>query len=64
MTIEILLETTPDWDYSGGVYHVNKMTGKLYAYQKSQDSDIKVFSKPLMFSKSWRKFDKLGSYSL
>jgi hypothetical protein len=39
-------------------YYLNK-EGKCVAYCKSGEEEIKVFIKPLSFSKSYRKFDKI-----
>ena len=44
-----------------GMYHVNKQ-GQLVAYRQLGGS-LKIFRKPLkMFSKSRRKFEKIGEY--
>jgi hypothetical protein len=62
--IEILQEIT-DWgteNVSNGEYHVNGL-GQLYAY-KANGGDLKVFNKPMkQFSKSRRKFKKVGEYN-
>ena len=60
--IDILQEVT-DWGkYSAnnGIYHVNG-AGQLVAYKPSADAELKTFINPLkQFSKSRRKFVKLG----
>lgn len=60
--IEILQETT-DWGkfkVNNGVYHVNG-AGQLVAYQINQDSEVQVLKSPSkQFSKSRRKFVKIG----
>ena len=62
--IEILQEVT-DWgteNVSNGEYHVNALD-QLYAY-KAVGGDLKVFNKPMkQFSKSRRKFKKVGEYN-
>ena len=58
--ISILKEVT-DWDMPKGNYHVDQ-NGHLVAYQ-APDAELKVFSTPMkQFSKSRRKFGKVGSY--
>ena len=61
--IEILKEVT-DWgdlNISNGFYHVNGQT-QLVAYQPV-GGELKVFKKPMKhFSKSRRKFQKVGDY--
>ena len=61
--IEILKEVT-DWGdhtITTGFYHVNGQT-QLVAYQPP-GGDLKVFNKPMKnFSKSRRKFVKVGDY--
>lgn len=60
--IEILLETT-DWGkykVNNGMYHVNG-AGQLVAYQPNAESPLQVLKSPSkQFSKSRRKFVKLG----
>ena len=59
--IDILQETT-DWGkypVSNGIYHVNG-AGQLVAYQ-APEGELKTFNKPMkQFSKSRRKFTKVG----
>jgi hypothetical protein len=61
--IEILQEVT-DWSdhtITNGLYHVNGQV-QLVAYQ-APGSELKVFNKPMkQFSKSRRKFKKVGEY--
>ena len=61
--IEILKEVT-DWGdhtITNGLYHVNGQV-QLVAYQ-APGSELKVFNKPMkQFSKSRRKFKKVGEY--
>jgi hypothetical protein len=61
--IEILKEVT-DWGdhtIANGFYHINGQT-QLVAYQPP-GGDLKVFNKPMKnFSKSRRKFVKVGDY--
>ena len=61
--IEILKEVT-DWGdhvISNGYYHVNRQT-QLVAYQ-AEGGELKIFNKPMKhFSKSRRKFVKIGDY--
>ena len=64
--IEILKEVT-DWgteNVSNGEYHVNG-AGQLVAYRAAgAGADLKVFSTPMkQFSKSRRKFKKVGEYN-
>jgi hypothetical protein len=62
--IEILLETT-DWGkykVNNGMYHVNG-AGQLVAYQPNAESPLQVLKSPSkQFSKSRRKFKKIGAY--
>lgn len=62
--IEILLETT-DWGkykVNNGMYHVNG-AGQLVAYQPNAESPLQVLKTPSkQFSKSRRKFKKIGAY--
>ena len=59
--ISILKETT-DWDMPKGEYHVDQ-NGHLVAYQ-APEAELKVFSTQMkQFSKSRRKFKKVGEYS-
>jgi hypothetical protein len=55
---EILVETTGG-DFPAHTYYLNS-EGKLIAFKKCNDDTIKVFSKPLMFSKTKRKFKKVS----
>lgn len=61
--IEILQETT-DWGdapVANGQYHVNEL-GQLVAYQ-ALNGELKVFKSPMkQFSKTRRKFQKVGEY--
>ena len=60
-TISVLQEVT-DWSIPNGIYHVDK-NGHLVAYQ-GPDSELKVFSAPMkQFSRSRRKFKKVGEYA-
>jgi hypothetical protein len=52
----ILKEITPD--LLPHTYLVDEQKGKMYAYRKST-GEINVFSKPLSFSKRYRKFEKV-----
>jgi hypothetical protein len=60
--IEILQEVT-DWGkykVNNGIYHINS-AGSLVAYQPSPDVELKVLKSPSkQFSKSRRKFVKIG----
>ena len=60
--IEILQEVT-DWGkykVNNGIYHVNS-AGKLVAYQPNKKSEVQVLNVPsTQFSKSRRKFIKIG----
>ena len=62
--IEILLETT-DWGkykVNNGMYHING-AGQLVAYQPNAESPLQVLKSPSkQFSKSRRKFKKIGAY--
>ena len=51
-----LKEITPD--LLPHTYLVDEQKGKMYAYRR-QDGIINVFSKPLSFSKRYRKFEKV-----
>ena len=51
-----LKEITPD--LLPHTYLVDEGKGKMYAYRRS-DGVINVFSKPLSFSKRYRKFEKV-----
>jgi len=53
---EILVETTPD--LLPHTYYLNS-DGKLVAFKKDGEDEIKTFSKPLMFDKKRRKFKKV-----
>jgi len=58
--ISVLQEVT-DWSIPNGMYHVDK-NGHLVAYQ-APEAELKVFSTPMkQFSKTRRKFVKVGSY--
>lgn len=65
MTVEILQEITnwekqPSLNEFNGIYWVEKGSGYLIAFQ-APDKEKKVFKKPMKnFSKSRRKFKKLG----
>ena len=60
--IEILQEVT-DWGkykVNNGVYHING-AGSLVAYQVNPDAEVQVLKTPSkQFSKSRRKFTKIG----
>ena len=60
--IEILQEVT-DWGkykVNNGIYHVNS-AGKLVAFQPNADSPVQTLNVPsTQFSKSRRKFKKIG----
>jgi hypothetical protein len=62
--IEILQEIT-DWGkykVNNGIYHVNS-AGKLIAYQPSSEEPVQKLNVPsTQFSKSRRKFKKIGAY--
>ena len=62
--IEILQETT-DWGdvpVANGQYHINEL-GQLVAYQ-ALNGELKVFKSPMkQFSKTRRKFKKVGEYN-
>lgn len=53
---EILVETTPE--LLPHTYYLNS-DGKLVAFKKDGEDEIKIFSKPLMFDKKRRKFKKV-----
>lgn len=60
--IEVLREKTGTVDgftYQEHVYYVNKNSGKLVAFQPV-GGQVKIFEKAKAFSKSRRKFEKLG----
>lgn len=54
--VEVLREKTEG--FQPHTYYLNE-AGKCVAYKKSGGENIKVFIKPLSFSKSYRKFDKI-----
>ena len=54
--IEALREKTVG--FQPHTYYLNG-AGKCVAYQKNGEESVKVFIKPLSFSKSYRKFEKL-----
>jgi len=60
--IEILQEVT-DWGkykVNNGIYHINS-SGSLVAYQPNEESKLQVLKSPSKnFSKSRRKFVKIG----
>ena len=60
--IEILQEVT-DWGkykVNNGIYHVNS-AGQLVAYQPNKKSEVQILNVPsTQFSKSRRKFIKIG----
>jgi len=60
--IEILQEIT-DWGdlkVNNGIYHING-AGSLVAYQPNADAELQVLKSPSkQFSKSRRKFTKIG----
>lgn len=58
--IDVLQETT-DWDTPNHIYYVNKKTGKLVAYIKEGQDKVEELQAPLSFSKSHRRFKKLGT---
>ena len=61
--ISIMQEVTQwsDSNVTNGIYHIDR-NGHLVAYQ-SPDAELKVFSTPMkQFSKTRRKFVKVGSY--
>ena len=66
MNVDVLLEVTEwsaDYPVKNGTYAVDKDSGKLVAFRDSKGG-IKVFTKPLMFSKSKRKFKKVVDKTL
>ena len=66
MNVEVLLEVTAwgaDYPVKNGTYAVDKDSGKLVAF-RNYSGDIKVFTKPMMFSKSKRKFKKVVDKTL
>ena len=62
--IQILQEVT-DWGkfkVNNGIYHING-AGSLVAYQVNVDAKLQVLKSPSkQFSKSRRKFKKIGAY--
>lgn len=54
---ECLLETTSD--LLPHTYYIDD-NGKIVAFKRAGQEEIKVFSKPLSFSKRYRKFKKLN----
>ena len=54
--VEVLKEKTVG--FQPHTYYLNE-AGKCVGYSKSGEESIKIFNKPLMFSKSYRKFDKI-----
>ena len=54
--MKTLKEITPD--LLPHTYLVDEGKGKMYAYRR-EDGVINVFSKPLSFSKRYRKFEKV-----
>mgnify|MGYP001287493007 CR=1 FL=1 len=54
--VEIIKETTVG--FQPHTYYLNK-EGKCVAYKKFDESVIQTFKKPLSFSKSYRKFEKV-----
>jgi hypothetical protein len=61
--IDILEEIT-EWDFPNHTYHVDQHAGKMIGYVRKGTTQLETFSKPMGFSKSYRKFKKLGSYDL
>jgi len=57
ITMQALLETTGG-EFKRHTYIIND-DGKLFAFRKAGDIDIKTFIKPKIFYKSGRKFTKL-----
>ena len=61
--IEILLEVTEwnnkDFTVKNHKYAVDKVTGKLIGFWANGVEELKVFAKPMMFTKTGRKFKKL-----
>lgn len=53
---EILVETTPE--LLPHTYYLND-AGKLAAFKRAGEDEIKVFTKPLMFDKKRRTFKKV-----
>lgn len=60
--ITVLKEITDwgDYNVANGTYHVDG-EGKLVAYQPP-GGELKTYKNPLMFSKSYRKFEKISEY--
>tara|TARA_Y100000389_G_C17305846_1_gene435355 strand:- start:209 stop:394 length:186 start_codon:yes stop_codon:yes gene_type:complete len=54
--VEILKEKTVG--FQPHTYYLNQ-AGKCVAYKKHDTEEVKEFIKPLSFSKSYRKFEKL-----
>jgi len=53
---EILVETTPE--LLPHTYYLNS-DGKLVAFKRAGEEEIKIFGKPLLFDKKLRKFKKV-----
>ena len=62
--IEIFIEKTGkvgEFIYQEHKYFLDKKTGKLVAFQPAPEyTEVKVFEKPLTFSKRFRKLKKIG----
>ena len=64
--IELLRETTgtvSGFTYQPHIYYVNKRSGKLVGFQPV-GGQVKFYEKAKAFSKSYRKFEKLGEVEL
>lgn len=57
----VVLKEVTDWEYPGHTYFVDTKTSKLLAYIKSSGTEKEVLKRPLPFSKTGRKFIKLGA---
>lgn len=55
--VEVLREKTEG--FQPHTYYLNA-AGKCVAYKKNGGESVTVFKKPLSFSKSYRKFDKVA----
>ena len=58
VNMKILQEIT-DWATPNHVYITNDSKDKIYAYVKASNNELQVFSKPIKFSTSHRKFKEV-----
>lgn len=61
--IDVLQEVT-EWEIPNHTYHVDQHAGKMIGYVKTGTTQLITFTKPLTFSKRFRKFKKISSYEI